>query len=106
MRKNNTTIFPKHLFASIRHDRPQIRVSQAVIESAALDVNSVYQRFATRSSGLSAAEAESCLSGVCFLQAVLSLEATSAAKSQGIVDEQQAAFIHKLYNMFFERYAG
>jgi Mg2+-importing ATPase len=62
MPKNHTTVFPKHLFSAIRHDRPQIQVSQAVIESAALDVDAVYQRFTTRPAGLTAAEAQSRLS--------------------------------------------
>ena len=58
MPKNHTTVFPKHLFAAIRHDRPHLQVSQSVIESAALDVDAVYQRFATRPTGLTPAEAQ------------------------------------------------
>lgn len=62
MPKNHTIVFPKHVFAAIRHDRPHIQVSQSVVESAALDVGAVYQRFATRPAGLTAAEAQSRLS--------------------------------------------
>ena len=51
------TILPKHLFAAIRHEKPQIQVSQIVVESAAMDAAGVYARFATRPEGLTAEEA-------------------------------------------------
>ena len=55
--KTHTSLFPKNLFAAIRHERPRIEVSQVVVDSASLDVAGVYQRFATRPQGLTAAEA-------------------------------------------------
>lgn len=48
---------PKHLFAAIRREKPQIKVSQAVIESAALNTAAVYERLGTRAEGLTAKEA-------------------------------------------------
>jgi P-type Mg2+ transporter len=57
-----TAILPKNLFASIRREKPQIRVSQIVIESAALDAASVYARLGTRPQGLTTEEAEARLS--------------------------------------------
>jgi P-type Mg2+ transporter len=62
MPKNHTIVFPKHIFTAIRHDRPHIQISQSVVESAALDVGAVYQRFETRQAGLTAAEAQLRLS--------------------------------------------
>ena len=50
-------VFPKHLFAAIRREKPQIQVSRIVIESAALDAAGVYARLATRPEGLTAEEA-------------------------------------------------
>ena len=50
-------ILPKHLFAAIRREQPQIQVSQAVVESAALDVAGVYARMATRPDSLTSQEA-------------------------------------------------
>jgi len=61
MPKVHATIFPKHLFAAIRRDRPPAQASQVVIESAALDVAKVYERFATRPEGLTAEEAQTRL---------------------------------------------
>ncbi len=61
MPKVHPTVLPKHVFAAIRHDRPHIQVSPAVVESAALDAAGVYQRFATRPTGLTATEAQSRL---------------------------------------------
>ncbi len=52
-----SAIFPKTLFSSIRNQKPQIRVSQIVVESAALDAAGVYARLETRPDGLSAEEA-------------------------------------------------
>lgn len=48
----HSTIIPKHLVAVIPQDRPNIQVSQIVIESAAMEVADVYKRFATRPEGL------------------------------------------------------
>jgi len=53
----HTSLFPKNLFAAIRHEKPQIVVSQVVVDSASLDVAGVYQRFATRPGGLTAGDA-------------------------------------------------
>jgi Mg2+-importing ATPase len=56
-----TAILPKNLFASIRREKPQIRVSQIVVESAAMDASGVYERLRTRAEGLTAEEAEARL---------------------------------------------
>jgi Mg2+-importing ATPase len=61
MPKVHTTVFPKTLFAAIRHDRPHIQVSQIVIESAVMEVADVYKRFATCPEGLTAEEARTRL---------------------------------------------
>ncbi|MBF0492888.1 MAG: magnesium-translocating P-type ATPase [Deltaproteobacteria bacterium] len=50
-------IFPKHLFAAIRREKAQIRVSQLVVESAALDAAAVYARLETGPEGLTSDEA-------------------------------------------------
>jgi len=50
-------VLPKHLFAAIRHEKPQIQVSRIVVESAAMDAAGVYARFASRPEGLTADEA-------------------------------------------------
>ena len=50
-------ILPKHLFAAIRREKPQIQVSQVVIDSAAMDVAGLYARMATRPDGLTSQEA-------------------------------------------------
>ena len=52
-----SSTFPKQLFAAIRHEKPQIRVSRIVVESAAMDAAGVYARLATRPEGLTADEA-------------------------------------------------
>src|SRR5215216_4567778 len=57
MAKIHSTILLKHAFATIRHEKPQIRVSQVVVESAATDVAGVYARSATRPEGLTTDEA-------------------------------------------------
>ena len=54
-------VLPKHLFAAIRREKPQIQVSRIVVESAALDTPGVYARLATRPEGLTADEAISRL---------------------------------------------
>jgi P-type Mg2+ transporter len=50
-------VLPKHLFAAIRREKPQIQVSQIVVESAAMVVADVYSRLATRPEGLTSGEA-------------------------------------------------
>ena len=50
-------VLPKHLFAAIRREKPQIEVSRIVVESAAMDAAGVYARLATRPEGLKANEA-------------------------------------------------
>jgi Mg2+-importing ATPase len=52
-----TAILPKNLFAGIRREKPQIRVSQLVVESAAMDAGGVYARLRTRPEGLTSEEA-------------------------------------------------
>ncbi len=52
-----STLLPKHLFAAIHREKPQIQVSQAVVDSAALEPAAVYLRLETRPEGLTAAEA-------------------------------------------------
>jgi Mg2+-importing ATPase len=52
-----TAILPKHLFAAIRREKPQIKVSRIVAESAGLDAAGVYSRMETRPVGLSDSEA-------------------------------------------------
>ena len=54
---NPHQVLPKKLFAAIRQQKPQIEVSQAVVESAALDAARVYTRLATRPAGLTTEEA-------------------------------------------------
>lgn len=61
MPKSHAIVFPKHLFAAIRRERPQIQVSQIVVESAALSAADLYQRLMTRPTGLTAAEAHARL---------------------------------------------
>ena len=57
MRRNERSpVIPKHLFAGIRGERPEIRVSQIVVETATMDTAGVYARLATRSEGLRADE--------------------------------------------------
>jgi Mg2+-importing ATPase len=56
-RTRHHQVLPKHLFAAIRQQKPQIEVSRAVVESAALDAAGVYTRLATRSAGLATDEA-------------------------------------------------
>lgn len=61
MRNNHSTVLPKNLFAAIRRERPQIQVSQTLVQSAAMGVAEVYARFATRPDGLTAEQAASRL---------------------------------------------
>ena len=50
-------VLPKHLFAAIRREKPQIEVLRIVVESAAMDVAGVDVRLVTRPEGLTADEA-------------------------------------------------
>jgi Mg2+-importing ATPase len=50
-------VLPKHIFAAIHRDKPQIEVSRTVVDSATMDVPALLARWATRSSGLTADEA-------------------------------------------------
>jgi Mg2+-importing ATPase len=52
-----SAIIPKGLIAGIRREKPQMRVSPQLVESASLDAAGVYARFATRPEGLLADEA-------------------------------------------------
>src|SRR6476646_8810292 len=61
MPKSHAIVLPKHLFAAIRNERPQIQVSPIVIESAALNAADLYQRLATCPEGLTTAEAHARL---------------------------------------------
>lgn len=54
----HVTIFPRKLFASILHERPNVAASQLLAESARLDAAGVYQRLETHAEGLSADEAQ------------------------------------------------
>src|SRR5436190_717042 len=60
-RTERTQVIPKHLFTAIRREKPQIKVSPIVVESAALDAAGVHERLATRPQGLTGAEAASRL---------------------------------------------
>lgn len=55
---SSSTIFPKTLFAGIRHEQPQVAASELLAESARLDAAGVYRRLDTRAEGLSADEAQ------------------------------------------------
>lgn len=57
MPAKHTVLFPKHLFAAIRQHKPKATVSPEVLEAARLDAPGVYDRLATRASGLTADEA-------------------------------------------------
>ncbi len=50
-------VLPKNLFTAILQTKPQIEVSQKVVELAALDVAGVFTRLATTSAGLTTEEA-------------------------------------------------
>ena len=60
MPRLQTGIFPKTLLAR-RHEKRPLRLSQAVVDTVALDAVGVYARLKTRPEGLSAAEAEARL---------------------------------------------
>lgn len=52
-----TAVLPKHVFVAIHREKPQIQVSQVVVEAATMDAAALLARLATRSSGLTAEEA-------------------------------------------------
>lgn len=52
-----SSVLPKGLFAAIRQRKPQIRVSQVVAESAAMDAAGVFALLTTRPEGLTSEEA-------------------------------------------------
>ena len=52
-----SVFLPKHLFAAIRREKPQIQVSRAVVDSAALQPSEVYARLETRPEGLTSTAA-------------------------------------------------
>lgn len=53
----HSAVIPKHLFAAIRREKPQIKVSPIVVEAAALKPADVYTKLETRPTGLTSAEA-------------------------------------------------
>ena len=57
MKRIQSAIIPKKVFAGIRQSRPSIQVSQALVDSAALDAEGVYRKFETQRDGLSASQA-------------------------------------------------
>jgi Mg2+-importing ATPase len=60
-RTRHHQVLPKHLFAAIQQQRPQIEVSSGVVESAGMDAAGVYDLMGSRREGLSSAEATSRL---------------------------------------------
>lgn len=52
-----TAVLPKHVFAAIHREKPQIQVSQGVVDAATMDAAALLDRLATRASGLTAEEA-------------------------------------------------
>jgi P-type Mg2+ transporter len=52
-----TAVLPKDVLAAIHREKPQIQVSQVVVEAATMDAAALLARLATRSSGLTAEEA-------------------------------------------------
>lgn len=52
-----SVILPKHLFAAIRREKTQIRVSQAVVDAASTDAAGVCAKLSTRPEGLTGDEA-------------------------------------------------
>ncbi len=57
MQTIHSAIIPKKVFAGIRQSKPSIQVSQALVDSAILDVEEVYRKFETQRDGLSASQA-------------------------------------------------
>ncbi len=52
-----TAVLPKHVFAAIHCEKPQIQVSQGVVEAATMDAAALLDWLAARASGLTAEEA-------------------------------------------------
>ncbi|MBX3422775.1 MAG: magnesium-translocating P-type ATPase [Pirellulaceae bacterium] len=52
-----TSVLPKHVFAAIHREKPEIQVSQAVVQAATIEAAALLDQIATRTSGLTAAEA-------------------------------------------------
>lgn len=52
-----TAVLPKDVLAAIHREKPQIQVSQVVVEAATMDAAALLARLATRSLGLTAEEA-------------------------------------------------
>ena len=61
MPQEHAAVFPKHIFASIAGHPKQIVVSPILIESAAMDAARIFERFATRSEGLTTEEVKTRL---------------------------------------------
>lgn len=57
MSKVPSGIIPKNLLAAIRDDKSHLQVSQILVDSATLEIESVLARFSTRVDGLTTAEA-------------------------------------------------
>ena len=62
MPQEHAAVFPKHIFASIAGHSKQIVVSPILIESAAMDAARIFERFVTRSEGLTTEEVKTRLS--------------------------------------------
>ncbi len=58
MSGHHSTVLPKKLFLSGRHERSDIQVSKIVTESSRMDVSQLYETFQTRGQGLSELEAK------------------------------------------------
>ncbi|HQR43573.1 MAG TPA: HAD-IC family P-type ATPase, partial [Gemmatales bacterium] len=54
--QDRSQVIPKHVFAAIRREKPQIRVSQDVIETASLNTADVLTRWASRLEGRTSEE--------------------------------------------------
>lgn len=61
MPQEHAAVFPKHIFASIAGHHTKIAVSPILIESASMDAIRIFERFATRSEGLTAEEVKTRL---------------------------------------------
>ena len=61
MPQEQAAVFPKHIFASIAGHPKQIVVSPILIESAAMDAARIFERFVTRSKGLTTEEVKTRL---------------------------------------------
>ena len=54
----HTSVLPKKLFAGGPHDRPQIQVSQIVLDSSRMEAVQLFQKFETNQDGLTEDEAK------------------------------------------------